>query len=82
MNISDSVSELIAPMILYPQVLKIEESVSLMGVRSIIIRVASDDIKKIIGNGGRNFRSIRTLIRSALRDFNTEVIVDIVSGDY
>ncbi len=81
MNICQSVRDLIESLIAYPHLLKIEESTNAVGERSIIIQVAPDDIKKIIGNGGRNFRSIRTLIRSSLRDYNADMTVDIIAND-
>lgn len=43
----------------------------------VSLHVSSSDIKKIIGYGGRVYRSVRTLLRYKSRNPSVELLVDI-----
>ncbi len=52
------------------------------GPHSIVVevRVASDDLGKVIGRGGRVIKAIRTLARAAATRSGKRVTVEIVRG--
>lgn len=78
MDICFSVRNLVSPLISHPELLRVDDTKNAQGIRSIVIRVSSTDMRKVIGNSGKIFRSIRTLIRSALQDYHIDVTIDVV----
>lgn len=56
------------------------EVTSVEGERSVILqlRVAGDDMGKVIGRGGRTARAIRTLMRAAGTRQGVTTVVEIV----
>ena len=42
------------------------------------LRVADDDVGKVIGRGGRTIQSLRTVIRAAASRQDERVLVDVV----
>ena len=58
-----------------PDAVSIEETFDERGPR-YRVRVASEDMGKVIGRGGRTAKAIRTLVRAAAMRQGTHVAVD------
>jgi len=52
----------------------------IVGEKSSIyeVKVASDDIGKVIGRQGRNIKSIRTIVNAAAQKDDKRVVIEIV----
>ncbi len=61
----------------YPELVEIKE---IEGKKSIVIelRVAPDDMGKVIGKQGRIAKAIRTVVKAAAINIDKKVIVEIV----
>ena len=62
-----------------PDAVQISESVS-DGASVIAIKVAKEDLGRIIGKQGRTAKSIRTLVNAAASRDNRRVVLEIVEG--
>ena len=60
-----------------PEAVEVSESES-NGTTVIQLRVASDDMGKVIGKQGRIAKAIRTVVKAAATKANTKVVVEIV----
>jgi predicted RNA-binding protein YlqC (UPF0109 family) len=59
-----------------PDSVEVTESMNDRGVL-ITLRVAPDDMGKVIGKGGRTAKAIRSVVRAAAARQDTNVFVDI-----
>lgn len=59
-----------------PDSVEVTESMNDRGVL-ITLRVAPDDMGKVIGKGGRTAKAIRAVVRTAAARHDTNVFVDI-----
>lgn len=60
-----------------PDAVQVEETYDDRGVR-FQLRVAPDDMGKVIGRSGRTARAIRLVVQAAARKHGTAATVDIV----
>jgi predicted RNA-binding protein YlqC (UPF0109 family) len=77
-NIILNLKDLIAPILSEPEVLTIESKKTSDGsFFNLIVSVSSSDMHKIIGNGGRNYRSIKTLIKNAAGSSFSDLVINV-----
>lgn len=77
MNTCVLLTEIIKPILSFPQDLYIEDNLE-ENKRSFLVHVASIDMKKIVSNGGRIFKSLKTLLICSLKDQQIELIINII----
>jgi predicted RNA-binding protein YlqC (UPF0109 family) len=80
MNTSKYLKELISPLIEDYSLFSVDMKKNENGVIVFIIKVSNNDIKRVIGNGGRCYRSIKTLLRSCFRNELVDLIIDIAGN--
>ena len=78
MDICKNIKELIIPLVTDSDIVSVEYNKTELNAVSIVIRVGYDDVRKVVGNSGRVFRSIRTIIQAALNDYNIQITVDAI----
>ena len=71
------VSAIAKSLVEHPEAVEDSESES-NGTTVIQLRVASDDMGKVIGKQGRIAKAIRTVVKAAATKANTKVVVEIV----
>ncbi len=73
------ISELLRPMLTYPQDLFIEEKVDSKGIISILIHVSGVDMKKLVGNKGTLFKALKSLLVASYKNSDLELIINIIN---
>lgn len=73
----DLVAFLIRELVDDPEAVEVIETPDDRGMR-YEVRVAPDDMGKVIGRGGRTAKAIRTVVRAAAARHDMAVMVDIV----
>ena len=71
------VSAIAKSLVEHPEAVEVSESQS-NGTTVIQLKVASDDMGKVIGKQGRIAKAIRTVVKAASSKDNTRVDVEIV----
>ena len=71
------VSAIAKSLVEHPEAVEVSESQS-NGTTVIQLKVASDDMGKVIGKQGRIAKAIRTVVKAAASHENKKVTVDIV----
>jgi uncharacterized protein len=64
-----------------PDAVQVEETGSGDGSSVLKLKVAKEDLGRIIGRQGRTAKSIRTLLNAAASQGNRKVILEIVEGN-
>ena len=60
------------------EAVKVDESVNEDGINVVSLRVAENDMGKVIGKQGRIAKAMRTVVKAASMKENKRVLVDIV----
>lgn len=76
-KLADFVSTMVTPMVTSPDDVSVDAAVDGNRV-TIEVHVASEDVGKVIGRGGRVIKSIRTLTRAAATKMSESVDVELV----
>lgn len=71
------VSAIAKSLVEHPEAVKVSESQS-NGTTIIQLRVASEDMGKVIGKQGRIAKALRTVVKAAATKANARVVVEIV----
>lgn len=71
------VSAIAKSLVEHPDQVEVTESQS-NGTTVIQLKVASDDMGKVIGKQGRIAKAIRTVVKAAATRMNAKVVVEIV----
>ena len=74
---SELVSAIAKSLVEHPEAVEVFESQS-NGTTIIQLKVASDDMGKVIGKQGRIAKAIRTVVKAAATKANLRVVVEIV----
>ena len=74
---SELVSAIAKSLVEHPGAVEVSESQS-NGTTIIQLKVASDDMGKVIGKQGRIAKAIRTVVKAAATKANLRVVVEIV----
>lgn len=61
-----------------PEAVSVEETVDEENVRVFELRVAEDDLGRVIGKEGKNVKAMRTIIRSAAARLEEKATVKII----
>jgi hypothetical protein len=71
------VSAIAKSLVEHPDSVEVTESQS-NGTTVVQLKVAADDMGKVIGKQGRIAKAIRTVVKAAATKSNTKVVVEIV----
>ena len=71
------VSAIAKSLVEHPEAVEVSESQS-NGTTIIQLRVASEDMGKVIGKQGRIAKALRTVVKAAATKANARVVVEIV----
>ncbi|MDO4393378.1 MAG: KH domain-containing protein [Bacillota bacterium] len=71
------VSAIAKSLVEHPDAVQVTESLS-NGTTVIQLKVASEDMGKVIGKQGRIAKAIRTVVKAAATKANAKVVVEIV----
>ncbi len=71
------VSAIAKSLVEHPEAVEVSE-IETNGTTVIQLRVASDDMGKVIGKQGRIAKAIRTVVKAAATKANAKVVVEIV----
>ena len=71
------VSAIAKSLVEHPEAVEVTESES-NGTTVIQLKVAADDMGKVIGKQGRIAKAIRTVVKAAATKANAKVVVEIV----
>ena len=71
------VSAIAKSLVEHPEAVKVSEAQS-NGTTVIQLKVAADDMGKVIGKQGRIAKAIRTVVKAAATKANAKVVVEIV----
>ncbi len=71
------VSAIAKSLVEHPEAVEVKETKS-EGTTVIELKVAPDDMGKVIGKQGRIAKAIRTVVKAAATKANTSVVVEIV----
>ncbi|MCQ2544991.1 MAG: KH domain-containing protein [Clostridia bacterium] len=71
------VSAIAKSLVEHPESVEVSETES-NGTKVIQLKVASEDMGKVIGKQGRIAKAIRTVVKAAATKANTKVVVEIV----
>lgn len=71
------VRTLVLPLVNQPEEVSIEEKIN-DGVVTVEIRVAQEDMGRVIGKGGRVINAIRTLTKASATRENIKVFVEVI----
>ncbi|MBQ9708278.1 MAG: KH domain-containing protein [Firmicutes bacterium] len=71
------VSAIAKSLVEHPEAVEVSEKLS-EGTTVIELKVAPDDMGKVIGKQGRIAKAIRTVVKAAATKANTAVVVEIV----
>ncbi|MBR3622854.1 MAG: KH domain-containing protein [Selenomonadaceae bacterium] len=61
-----------------PEAVKVDEGVNEEGMEVVSLRVAENDMGKVIGKQGRIAKAMRTVVKAASMKENKRVLVDII----
>lgn len=75
-SFADSFESLIKSISLFPDDISIEYEPDKSEIKRVIILVHPDDMRNIVGINTKMYRSLKTIIRSALCDFSVQLTVD------
>lgn len=76
-SMTDLVTAIITPLVEHPEEIRVTET----GDGSVItveVRVAPDDMGRVIGKGGRVINAVRTVVKAAATKRNIKVFVEVV----
>ncbi len=76
-SMTDLVTAIITPLVEHPEEIQVSET----GDGSVItveVRVAPDDMGRVIGKGGRVINAVRTVVKAAATKRNIKVFVEVV----
>lgn len=76
-TMSELVKTIITPLVEHPQDIQITET-SDGSVLTVEVRVAPDDMGRVIGKGGRVINAVRTVVKAAATKANVKVFVEVV----
>jgi predicted RNA-binding protein YlqC (UPF0109 family) len=76
--IANHLKDLLLPIISDKQQLTVDVKTDDKGYHTLIVNVSSSDIRKVIGNGGRNYRSLKTILKCSIGDLFSDLIVNVV----
>ena len=71
------VSAIAKSLVEHPEAVEVSEAQS-NGTTVIQLKVAADDMGKVIGKQGRIAKAIRTVVKAAATEANAKVVVEIV----
>lgn len=71
------VSAIAKSLVEHPDAVQVTESLS-NGTTVILLKVAPEDMGKVIGKQGRIAKAIRTVVKAAATKANAKVVVEIV----
>lgn len=74
---SELVRSLVLKIVQYPEMVNVTE-VEKDGTITVEIRVAPDDMGRVIGKGGRVINAIRTIAKASAYQDNTKVFVEVL----
>lgn len=77
MIIGDLVKSIVEPLVTYPELVNVTE-ITEDSVVTVEIRVAPDDMGRVIGKGGRVINSIRTVAKALATKKKVKVFVEVV----
>ena len=76
-SMTNLVTAIITPLVEHPEEIQVSET----GDGSVItveVRVAPDDMGRVIGKGGRVINAVRTVVKAAATKRNIKVFVEVV----
>lgn len=76
-TMSDLVRTIITPLVEHPEDIQISET-SDGSVLTVEVRVAPDDMGRVIGKGGRVINAVRTVVKAAATKQNIKVFVEVI----
>lgn len=74
---SELVQSVVLRIVTYPEMVQVTE-VEKDGVITVEIRVAPDDMGRVIGKGGRVINAIRTIAKAGASRDDTKVFVEVI----
>lgn len=74
---SELVKVIVLPLVEYPELVQVSETRE-GSVVTVELRVAPDDMGRIIGKGGRVINAIRTVVKAAATREDIKVFVEVV----
>lgn len=74
---SELVRSVVLRIVTYPEMVQVTE-VEKDGVITVEIRVAPDDMGRVIGKGGRVINAIRTIAKAGASRDDTKVFVEVI----
>lgn len=78
MMVHKLIEHLVRNLVDKPELVTINEIVSDAGKQVVQIRVAAQDLARVIGGEGRTFRALRTAVNVLAPGVVQEIVVDIV----
>lgn len=76
-SMSDLVKTIITPLVEFPDQIQVSET-SDGSVITVEVRVAQEDMGRVIGKGGRVINSVRTVVKAAATKQNVKVFVEVI----
>lgn len=76
-SMTDLVQTIITPLVEHPEAIQVTET-SDGSVITVEVRVAPDDMGRVIGKGGRVINAVRTVVKAAATKQNIKVFVEVV----
>ncbi|NMB03881.1 MAG: KH domain-containing protein [Tissierellia bacterium] len=74
---TDLVRTIITPLVEHPEEIQVSET-SDGTVITVEVRVAPDDMGRVIGKGGRVINAVRTVVKAAATKRNIKVFVEVL----
>lgn len=74
---TDLVRTIITPLVEHPEEIQVSET-SDGSVITVEVRVAPDDMGRVIGKGGRVINAVRTVVKAAATKRNIKVFVEVL----
>ncbi len=74
---TDLVRTIITPLVEHPEEIQVSET-SDGTVITVEVRVAPDDMGRVIGKGGRVINAVRTVVKAAATKRNNKVFVEVL----
>lgn len=76
-SMTDLVRTIITPLVEHPEEIQVSET-SDGSVITVEVRVAPDDMGRVIGKGGRVINAVRTVVKAAATKRNIKVFVEVL----